>query len=291
MEATKGMFIEYGVAYTDMYNGFTYTTVNGWRLLDFEENDDGTLSNVKLISTGIPARLNYEGGRTYKPWYVTSTSLEDTPNLTTFTTDILGNSYETGVTPSSNEALQAAAGMYYNLGSIEFAYGTSAKTAWESDKKSYNKGFFKSITNGNSTYNVDTINISQTGDELFKARTDAKIRLLTLPEINAVITGRNDPDSLLGYTDDTTGLYKLSTVSTISGLSLSTYDNNTMYWLASPNPTEDNVYRMCCVKYDGSIDTANQTSYGIRPVIYISSDIALTKVTEDGWTYYTISEN
>ncbi len=64
-----GEYVEYNVSYIDMYvadidintegnQGFTAS--NGWRILDVEtKNADGSYSGVKIISTGIPAKLYY----------------------------------------------------------------------------------------------------------------------------------------------------------------------------------------------------------------------------------------
>lgn len=59
IESVVGTYIEYDVSYTDMYNGVNFTKENGWRLLNYEKNSEGTYSNIELISTGIPANLDY----------------------------------------------------------------------------------------------------------------------------------------------------------------------------------------------------------------------------------------
>ena len=54
----KGIFVKYNVEYTDTYMRYEYTSINGWRLENYELGSDGkTLSNVRLISTGVPAMI------------------------------------------------------------------------------------------------------------------------------------------------------------------------------------------------------------------------------------------
>ena len=306
VEATKGMFIAYNVEYTDVYKGYEYTSKNGWRLLDYTDNGDGTLSNVKLISTGVPAKLYYYYNQGNNEWFVTETGTTNTPNLPTFKT-LLGGEYDATNNPngyvfytgtSTYYGLQASAGMYYNLGSIKFTNGTSNTTAWGTSANADNRGWFTSIKNGATEYN-STTNTGKTvtngttaytgvtGDNLFKARNDASIRLLTLPELNAAAGRTTDPDSISGYTGDTTGLYKLSAISTGTTLTSNTY-NDGYYWLASPFPSASNNGNVCYVLCGGGISNDSGNYLGVRPVVCLTSDITLTEVTEDGWTYYTM---
>lgn len=69
-----GDYINYDVAYTDINVGYDFSTntpEKAWRILDVgTKNIDGTYSNVKIISTLVPAKLktdNYEG--TQQPKY------------------------------------------------------------------------------------------------------------------------------------------------------------------------------------------------------------------------------
>lgn len=69
-----GDYINYDVAYTDINVGYDFssnTPEKAWRILDVgTKNIDGTYSNVKIISTLVPAKLktdNYEG--TQQPKY------------------------------------------------------------------------------------------------------------------------------------------------------------------------------------------------------------------------------
>ena len=75
-DTLKGAFIKYGVEYTDTYfSSYKYTSTNGWRLMDYEidttDTTGKTLKNVKLISTGIPARMYYyyqDTSNNYSQW-------------------------------------------------------------------------------------------------------------------------------------------------------------------------------------------------------------------------------
>lgn len=55
-----GDYVEYDVSYTDAMSRYEYTSKNGWRVLDpGVDNPDGTSTGVKIISTGVPAFLDY----------------------------------------------------------------------------------------------------------------------------------------------------------------------------------------------------------------------------------------
>lgn len=56
-----GTYIEYDVSYKDMFAG-EYTKLNGWRLLNYTRDSEGYYSNVELISTGRPIKLNMQIG-------------------------------------------------------------------------------------------------------------------------------------------------------------------------------------------------------------------------------------
>ena len=72
-----GDYINYDVTYTDINVGYDFSTntpEKAWRILDVgTKNIDGTYSNVKIISTLVPAKLktdNYEGTQQPKYNYV-----------------------------------------------------------------------------------------------------------------------------------------------------------------------------------------------------------------------------
>ena len=261
----KGIFIEYDVEYTDTYySSYKYTSKNGWRLIDYKIRDDGkTLYDVKLMSTGIPARMYYhpdDKTNNYEKWVTNSTKLSE------FMT-ILGSDYKTSI---SRFGLKVSAGFYYNLGEMTFTQGTTYETK--------NMGYYTKVKNGDIEYTTG----AKLGDVLFKAREDANIRLLTLSELNKKL-GRNDIDSTSNISD-TTGIYQLSKLT--NKLEGKTYSSGA-YWLASPHPEYDQP--ICYVGAAGGIGSGRYTYYGIRPLICISSDIQLSKETDtNGFEYYSI---
>ena len=266
----NGAFIKYDVEYTDTYMNYEYTSINGWRLENYDLASDGkTLSNVRLISTGVPAMMYYDYNDTsnnYSKWITDSTKLK------TFKNDVLGTDYTTCTKIGTYYGLQASAGFYYKLGKMTFEQGTKYKTK--------NQGYYTKIKNGNVVYTSGEI----TGDNLFKARNDATIRMLTLPELNRKL-GRSDIDSTGEFTD-TTGLYQLNKISTGTTLTSNIYKNGE-YWLASPFPDEYYYYDVCYVSYDGDVYRNDDYSSGVRPIVSLTSRVQLVKKTDSkGFVYY-----
>ena len=265
-ESIKGAFIKYDVEYTDM--GYEYTSTNGWRLENYELAADGkTLSNVRLISTGVPARMDYcyeDTTNNYSKW------ITDNTKLTEFKNNVLGTDYNTYTGSRQYSALQVSAGFYYNLGQMTFEQVTTY------DKK--NQGYYTKIKNGNTTYTSG----ETTGDNLFKARNDANIRMLTLPEINRAL-GIDDIDNTI--IDDATGLYKLNAISTGTDLKNNRY-NTGSYWLASPYSDTGNYEIVCYVSCRGNV-YGSISSEGVRPLVSLESRVQLVKKTDaSGFVYY-----
>ena len=236
-ENIKGAFIKYDVEYTDTWMNYEYTNTNGWRLENYELAEDGkTLSNVRLISTGMPARMYYYDTDTtnnYSKW------ITDSTKLTEFKNNVLGTDYTTYTGTGTYYSLQASAGFYYNLGQMTFEQGTRYNKI--------NQGYYTKIKNGNTTYTSgETI-----GDNLFKARNDASIRMLTLPEVNRAL-GRDDIDSDDNITD-TTGIYRLDQISTGTALTSNIY-NKGYYRLASPWPDASDSHIVCYVLFNGRVN-------------------------------------
>ena len=269
-EEAKGVFIMYDVEYTDTYMNYEYTSTNGWRLENYDLAEDGkTLSNVRLISTGVPARMSYDTERisnNYSYW------INDNTKLTTFIDDILGSDYDTlKQLMKQSYSLCASAGYYYNLGKMTFEQGTTY--AYD------NQGYYTKVKNKSTTYTSG----ETTGDNLFKARNDASIRLLTARElIKAVGT----------YTifTDNTGLYQLNKIYTGTQLSKNTYTTGN-YLLASPykepNKSADAI-NISTVTYAGVKQGRSDIgAIGVRPLVTITSKVQLVKKTDDtGFVYY-----
>lgn len=265
----KGDFVEYNVSYTDASLNYQYTTKNGWRILDYIDNGDGTYSNVKIISTGIPAKIYYDYAEsTNSSWFE-----KNTAKLSEFRT-ILGDNYALYSSNASYNALQAAAGMYYNFGNIEFAYGN--------DYREKNLGHFTSITSNGVTYNSSNT-VEATGSNLFiEDGVNVEVRLLTLPEVNKAI-GRTDINSIEIITaeEDSIGLYRLDQLKNVTGMNDKIYNQVTGYWLASPQPDTSNRTKCSYILSNGSISHSDSIVNGVRPVICINSNVKLIDSDND----------
>ena len=218
----SGDFVQYNVEYIDMFNSSTYTTVNGWRVVNYTENANGTL-NIDIISAGIPAMLNCRlNVTTNAEWFVTDdTQLADFRNVLTEN----GKEEYIFYSDEAYASIKVAAGLYYNLKNIKFAYGT--------ESRGYNLGYFTEITSNGATYNAESNEaVEKTGNELFIEEERASystIRTLTLPELNNAV-GIGDVDLTGRHFEDSLGLY------TSSG----------EYYLASPLPSTTNDKQVCC---------------------------------------------
>ncbi|MDO5555496.1 MAG: hypothetical protein Q4G09_02240, partial [Clostridia bacterium] len=205
--ASVGDFVQYDVAYTDVYKNYQYTNKNGWRILRYETADEGeTITNVEIISTGIPAKLYYYSGNQATWW---ETAEPDTTKLEAFQT-ALGNYWtrnDNKTYPFSSITganVKASVGMYNNFASIPFIY-TVANYNNLSNK--YNIGWYKAVTHGENEKTVMTSN--KNGGELFLTGDANKVRLLTLPEINntrAEATTINSTETI--ETEPAPGLFK-----------------------------------------------------------------------------------
>ncbi len=274
IEVSEAPFVEYNVSYTDMRNNQQYTKDNGWRLQSATPNGDGTYSNVKLMSTGIPAMLYYYyyDNRTDCDW-----SVKEEDKLTEFKKILGENDFAFYNGSGTYYGLRGAAGFYYNFGQIKFKYGT--------DKEEANKGYFTSITSNNTTYNNSGDNTEKTGDEIFNLYKGkgATVRLLTLPELNKALN-REDIDSINIITDQT-GLYRLDQLKSISDMSQYSYSSGS-YWLASPYPGGGNYdLYVCNVNYNGSFSyniSSNISNFGVRPLVCLNSNIQLIDSNKDG---------
>ena len=209
IEVSKAPFVEYDVTYIDMYdNSREYTKKNGWRLQSATPNGDGTYSEVKLMSTGIPAELYYcfidtANNDWFEKENKNTEKYEETDRLKKFK-EILGEGYEFYTGENEDYGLEASAGLYYNFEQIKFKYGTD-------NNKVENKGYYTKISNNGTEYN-ETNNGNTDGvdgKDLFNLYgKKATVRLLTLPELNKALGGRKVGDTS-GFTD-TTGLYELT---------------------------------------------------------------------------------
>ena len=244
----KGAFVQYDVEYTDVYyDSYTYTSTNGWRLLHYTDNGDGTISDVELISTGVPAKLYYYYNSS-ADWWVTDKATEFQTALQNYY-EKEENTYTFSSSTGNN--VKATAGMYYNFENIPF-YTESNYNAITTTSGKYNLGWYRSIKKNGTEATANT------NGSVFLTSNDYSVRMLTLPKIN------NDRSSVDGITITSTtqissehepakGLYRLEQLSSV--LSGYTYSSG-LYWLASPRVSNSfSVYCVRCnddVNYSGS---------------------------------------
>ena len=130
MSPQIGDYIEYDVEYTDMYSDtdletsgeqhYTFTQNDGWRILDpGTKNSDGSYKNVKIISTGIPAILNYNYGTktitASNSWWGTQEQVAELFDTDTIKYSEKGYEYKSNSDESGYPNAYACAGMYKNF--------------------------------------------------------------------------------------------------------------------------------------------------------------------------------
>ena len=259
----------------------------------------------QLISTGVPAKFYYCYNQGNNEWYVPDETDETTGvNLLDEFKNILqpeGTNYVFYTGSSKYYSLQAAAGLYYNFGETIYRYGTSSSE--------YNQGYFTSITNGSTTYDsnystTDGENIVR-ASKLFLTEKAESVRLLTLTEINTALNRTEtienedgttstviDVDSMNTITDST-GLYKLNSLTSVPGMESFTKYSSGYYWLASPCPTVANEgASLCIVLCGGGVNHGSNLSgfgpVGVRPTVTLKSNVQF-ELSEDG-NYWEIVE-
>lgn len=289
----KGDYLQYPVKYIDASDtSFEFSDINGWRILSYtlDESDENnkTIDNLEIISTGIPVKLDWYGeSNTNNDWWD-----KDKESLTDFYENVLGGS-EFGtysLTDSSYRGIRAASGMYKYFKDIKLKYAASTRGD--------NLFFYKSITVADgATYN-STNNQEKTGEELFLTGRATNVRTLTLPEVNLANGKEIDFVSTTGntstYLQDETGIYRLENleVRDVNGEIQKPYTTTDKgsYFLASPYPSNYKT-RLTYIDYDGRISYGNNYVKGVRVVVSLGSDIQLIEETaENGDTYYVIKE-
>ena len=234
-------YVEYNVAYTDIYTGTKYTNLTGWRVLNKVDNGDGT-SNLDIISTGIPAGVYYDYSyikdTTYSPWVGTADDI----------TKYVSRYYTSGSNTNSN--MYAASGLRYNFEKIKFKKQSEDTTKSNGE---YNTGYYTEISKNGT---------EQTGDidgTTFKERNNVEVRSV----IHSDITGDEKSSSItVADPSDKKGLFILQNY---------TPDKHTIgwYWFASPDPSNDGcVYD---VFYDGDVGFGFSISLGVRPVVSMTN--------------------
>jgi len=255
-----GDFVKYNVTYIDVYSGYRYTAMNGWRILDANAKDDNGKSVVKLISTGIPGKLSfiynnifdYEYNGTDGRWAANKTQRQKYAN----------KFYDT---PSNDDArMYMAAGLYYNFTKIVFE---------GIDFPEGNKGYLVNI-NGTS---------AKTTGSVFLTGGATNVHNLTLTELNDARNRKEgvilpSPESSVSDKNDAAlGLFKIDNLNKLLDIS----GDQGGYWLASPTDAGIYPYAVWYTNGNGAIRSSNtggSTFIGIRPVVCIPSNIPLEKV-------------
>ena len=255
--APTGDYVEYNVTYTDMNTNYAFSATNGWRILDGgTPNGDGTYSGVKLIATGIPAKLYYSfetgtNGQTIgdqnKPiWWGQKEHVES----------LYGTKYsEAGYIASKSgyPNYYAAAGLFKNFASIIFK---------KTDTPTWNEGGYRAI-NGKTSGELS-------GNE-FLANGAEEVHNLTLEEMNRARNFAENSLNSIGISAGDTGMFYLRGLkdeNPVYGYSNPTISD---YWIASPN--SNNSHELRYISGNGYIYTYMNHTIGVRPVISLKAKI------------------
>ena len=255
-----GDYVEYNVTYTDMYSGYEFTAQNGWRVLEpGTKNADGTYSKVKLISTGVPAKLFYSHSK-----------VKDIENKANQNNDAVGNwtgnseqrekylnEFNLSVS-SANNNIYASAGLYYNFEQIKLIPG-------EVNNELDNVGRYKKINNKTEE--------ELSGKEFIVNGIAKEVHNLTLAELNKARKESNlQSTTSLQDTNEAKGLLYLRGL----GEEYKYNSANPVYWLAFPNIENNSGIRL--VSADGFIDANPWNTYGLRPVVSLNDNVEITKI-------------
>lgn len=268
-----GQYIEYDVAYTDMYTlkegentiNKQYTKENGWRILSMTPSK--TVSgayDIEIVSTGVPARLYYYSSSVASAVWAGKADKQingqTVDQLTKYATTYYGT--------VGNNSLIAASGLAYNFAEITFKGNSSS---------SDNIGYYTRIAknNGKEVYTGD----EKTGKELFVARAGATVRSMMHTDVPKVPNSINSSSDIQSKTvADKTGLFRLDKLG---------YTNSCYYWLASPYPGSNRTVYF--VGYDGSVDDSYYYyNCGVRPVVSMSGVTMQKTTTTEGTTLWKI---
>ena len=243
LDLQVGDYVRYNVTYTDVFERYEFTAENGWRVLDPGiDNGDGTVTGLKLISTGIPANLYYycdvikskENDGKYGNWAGNAEQRER-----------YANEYHSSGS-NDNYNMYAAAGLRYNFGKIKFSKGTTA---------SYSEGYYTKVnrkTSGDLSETEFLVGGAEEVHNLTKAElSEAK------GKINLSNTRTNIKDEGLFY---------------LRELNKYNYDlySTAIYWLASPPP--NNAIGLMAVWFTGSTASYTGGQFGVRPVVSLPSN-------------------
>lgn len=294
-----GDFIEYDVAYKEWFTNNEYNSINGWRILNIEFNEDenSTYSNLQLISTGMPCNLNYSvipSDESSKSWWVKNEEKQNEfLNYVNVKKENLKNQYN----DTEYYSIEATAGLYFNLENIEFLYSSDTL-----NKAGENKGQYYWIKNKSNEYGESNSLIK--GKDLFIARTDAKLRTITprdaynIAKINSkIITSTTKIDTSNSYMTDDLGLFDLFKIKNISKMEKYEYREGNEYLFGYPTSSRNILSLYLRTNEKSSLSsvphlyiTGGVEILYLRPVITISNpNVELEyQKTEDGFKYWKI---
>ena len=236
-----GDYIPYDVAYKDINTNYNFVSTNGWRILDAEETGTaGEYKNVKIISTGIPAKLYYHYENNENNAKITSNTKPTWWGELNDVSSIYGSSAGFIYASNGYPNYYAAAGLLKKFSSIPLN-GSSSKP---------NTGFAASTTNNAAAItNIDYKGLTGTTSEktktnlttpdgsIFLTNYAEEVHNLTIEELNfargldSIVDFNTDPISKDAVGTSGTGLFYLKDLSGTYNYNSST---SCSYWLASP---------------------------------------------------------
>lgn len=259
-EIEIGDYIQYDVSYTDINTEYEFTSQNGWRVLDKGTNNgNGTFNGVKLISTGIPAELNYsynsiqdlekDDNETLGKWAGNREQREQYIQLFKLSSLI------------DNENIYATSGMWYNFNKIKF---NKVDDIDQGTKE--NEGKYISV-NGQNT---EILN-----ENAFIAEGAKEAHILTLSELNIARGHEEDSTKAVDEDEPAEGLFYVKSLSNFNY----TEDTSVYCWLATPNvKNADGLKR---INNSGGIGNQNEYECGIRIVVSLEDNSRIFKVEEN----------
>ena len=270
-----GDYVRYDVTYTDINTENEFTSETGWRVLETGTNNgDGTYTGLKLISTGIPAMLNYSTygentieNKVYNGEYGNWAGNESQRNAYA---ELFWSSYKND---NNNQNMYAVAGLYYNFTKIRFS----------TEHNQYDYGYVEyKEANENEAYYIN-IN-GQTEGELeenaFLKNGAKRVYNLTLAELNTV-RGESDVRSTKNITENSgaKGLFDLYELEDYGYNAKN--DGYISYILASPDSSSNAIMMVGISTYHGEKEARIYQGlgcYGIRPVVELQDNYQVEKI-------------
>ena len=247
MENAKGNFVKYNVTYTDAYyTDYNYTESNGWRILNIKNDGTGKY-DVKIISTGIPARLHYHYNRNETAetnvnsnWWGTYTDVKNY-----YIDDNIGSdAFKTSTEYSSNySAYYISYGLHHNFAKITFTKGISSNL-------DYSIAYYDTLDSQNGSLDTEAKVLTAFTDKKFSGKITG-IRNVEVSDIKSGIdksfSGKGE--SVTEAEDRmSTGLFVLQNIKnngTKHGVNTYTYPDimDKGYWLSFPQENSDDEVR------------------------------------------------